>query len=197
MLKPGTEETFRNALTEDARLTVDVISEQDFFAEQAKVADRLRALVLIVGLIVGIGAAFGGMNTMYAAVARRTREVGVLRTLGFGRGSVLTSFLVESVILAIAGGVVGDLLAIILGLAAGLNQRSDERRRRGVFVGVLDERAGWRDRRGAADWSCRRADAGLARFTSSDRRVVARGVTRCNLFDSSFATSSDSRAARS
>lgn len=123
VLKPGTEETFRNALTEDARLTVDVISERDFIAEQAKVADRLRALVLIVGLIVGIGAAFGGMNTMYAAVARRTREVGVLRTLGFSRGSVLTSFLVESVILAIVGGVVGDLLAIILGLAAGLNQR--------------------------------------------------------------------------
>ena len=123
VLKPGTEETFRNALTEDARLTVDVISERDFVAEQAKVADRLRALVLIVGLIVGTGAAFGGMNTMYAAVARRTREVGVLRTLGFSRGSVLTSFLVESVILAIVGGVVGDLLAIILGLAAGLNQR--------------------------------------------------------------------------
>jgi putative ABC transport system permease protein len=123
VLKPGTEETFRNALTEDARLTVDVISERDFIAEQAKVADRLRALVLIVGLIVGTGAAFGGMNTMYAAVARRTREVGVLRTLGFSRGSVLTSFLIESVILAIVGGVVGDLLAIILGLAAGLNQR--------------------------------------------------------------------------
>jgi putative ABC transport system permease protein len=123
VLKPGTEETFRNALTEDARLTVDVISERDFIAEQARVADRLRALVLIVGLIVGTGAAFGGMNTMYAAVARRTREVGVLRTLGFSRGSVLTSFIVESVILAIVGGVVGDLLAIILGLAAGLNQR--------------------------------------------------------------------------
>ncbi len=123
VLKPGTEETFRNALTEDARLTVDAISEKDFIAEQAKVADRLRGLVLIVGLIVGTGAAFGGMNTMYAAVARRTREVGVLRTLGFGRGSVLTSFLVESVILGVVGGVVGDLLAIFLGLAAGLNQR--------------------------------------------------------------------------
>jgi len=123
VLKPGTEETFRNALTEDARLTVDAISERDFFAEQAKVADRLRGLVLIVGLIVGTGAAFGGMNTMYAAVARRTREVGVLRTLGFSRGSVMTSFLVESVILAIAGGVAGDLLAIFLGMAAGLNQR--------------------------------------------------------------------------
>jgi len=123
VLKPGSEDSFRNALSDDARLTVDALSERDFFAEQAKVADRLRELVLIVGLIVGTGAAFGGMNTMYAAVARRTREVGVLRTLGFSRGSVLTSFLVESVILALAGGVVGDLLAILLGLAAGLNHR--------------------------------------------------------------------------
>jgi putative ABC transport system permease protein len=63
------------------------------------------------------------MNTMYAAVARRTREVGVLRTLGFSRGSVLTSFMAESVILALAGGVAGDLLAILLGVAAGLNNR--------------------------------------------------------------------------
>ncbi len=123
VLKPGSEDSFRNALSGDARLTVDALSERDFFAEQAKVADRLRGLVLIVGLIVGTGAAFGGMNTMYAAVARRTREVGVLRTLGFSRGSVLTSFLVESVILALAGGVVGDLLAILLGLEAGLNHR--------------------------------------------------------------------------
>ncbi len=123
VLKPGSEDSFRNALSGDARLTVDALSERDFFAEQAKVADRLRGLVLIVGLIVGTGAAFGGMNTMYAAVARRTREVGVLRTLGFSRGSVLTSFLVESVILSLTGGVVGDLLAILLGLAAGLNHR--------------------------------------------------------------------------
>jgi len=123
VLKPGAEDSFRKALTDDARLTVDALSEQDFVAEQANVADRLRELVLVVGLIVGTGAAFGGMNTMYAAVARRTREVGVLRTLGFSRGSVLASFLAESVILAVAGGVIGDLLAIFLGMAAGLNQR--------------------------------------------------------------------------
>ena len=123
VLKPGTEESFRNALTGDNRLTVDAYSEREFFAEQAKVADRLRELVLIVGLIVGTGAAFGGMNTMYAAVARRTREIGVLRTLGFSRESVLMCFLIESAILAVAGGVLGDLLAVALGLATGLNHR--------------------------------------------------------------------------
>jgi putative ABC transport system permease protein len=123
VLKPGTEETFKNALNEDARLTVDAMTERQFLAEQTKVADRLSELVLMVGLIVGTGAAFGGMNTMYAAVARRTREVGVLRTLGFGRGSVLTSFIVESVILAIVGGIVGEALAILLSFAADLNGR--------------------------------------------------------------------------
>jgi putative ABC transport system permease protein len=56
VLRPGTEDTFRNALVEDARLTVDALSEHEFFAEQAKVADRLREMVLIVGLIVGTGA---------------------------------------------------------------------------------------------------------------------------------------------
>jgi putative ABC transport system permease protein len=121
VLKPGTADSFRNALTNDSRLTVDAMSERQFFADQAKVADQLRALVLLVGIIVGTGAAFGGMNTMYAAVARRTREVGVLRTLGFGKGAILASFLAESVILGAAGGVIGDILAMALSVATGLN----------------------------------------------------------------------------
>ena len=131
VLKPGTEDSFRNALSNDSRLTVDVVSEREFYADLAKVADRLRALVLTVGIIVGTGAAFGGMNTMYAAVARRTREVGVLRTLGFGRGAVLASFLIESVILATAGGAAGEVLAILLSAATGLDDRT---MRVGAFV---------------------------------------------------------------
>ena len=121
VLKPATSDTFRAALTNDSRLTVDAMSERQFFADQEKVADRLRTMVLLVGIIVGIGAAFGGMNTMYAAVARRTSEVAVLRTLGFGRGAVLTCFLTESVILGAAGGAIGDLLAMALSVATGLD----------------------------------------------------------------------------
>ena len=121
VLKPATSDTFRAALTNDSRLTVDAMSERQFFADQEKVADRLRTMVLLVGVIVGIGAAFGGMNTMYAAVARRTSEVAVLRTLGFGRGAVLTCFLTESVILGAAGGAIGDLLAMALSIATGLD----------------------------------------------------------------------------
>jgi len=121
VLKPESADSFIRALTSDSRLNVDAMSEGEFFAAQAKVADRLRALVLIVGIIVGTGAAFGGMNTMYAAVARRTREVGVLRTLGFGKGAVMTSFIVESVILGVVGGAIGDVLAMVLSVATGLN----------------------------------------------------------------------------
>ena len=122
VVKPEGADTFIRTLTNDSRLTVDAMSERDFFAAQAKVADRLRALVLIVGIIVGTGAAFGGMNTMYAAVARRTREVGVLRTLGFGKGAVMTSFIVESVILGVVGGAIGDVLAMAVSVATGLNR---------------------------------------------------------------------------
>jgi len=121
VLKPSSADSFQAALTKDSRLTVDAMSERQFFADQAKVADRLRTMVLLVGVIVGTGAAFGGMNTMYAAVARRTVEVGVLRTLGFGKGAVLASFLVESVILGAVGGAIGDILAMAISVATGLN----------------------------------------------------------------------------
>jgi len=60
----------------------------------------------------GIGAVFGAMNTMYAIVAARTREVGTLRSLGFSRRSILSSFVLESVLLAVAGGLLGCLLAL-------------------------------------------------------------------------------------
>ena len=60
----------------------------------------------------GIGAVFGAMNTMYAVVAQRTREIGTLRALGFSRRAILTSFVIESVALALVGGVLGCVLAL-------------------------------------------------------------------------------------
>jgi ABC-type lipoprotein release transport system permease subunit len=130
-LRPGTEDSFKRALSGNARLTLDALSEQDYYSAQAKVADRLRNLILVVAALVGIGAAFGGMNTMYAAVARRKREVGVLRALGFQRGAIQTSFMFESVILGLAGGLLGDLLAIGLGVVTHLGTRLMSA---GVFV---------------------------------------------------------------
>jgi putative ABC transport system permease protein len=67
-----------------------------------------------VAIIMAIGSSFAAMNTMYAAVARRSREIGTLRVLGFSKGSILTSFLLESVLLSALGGVLGCLLALPL-----------------------------------------------------------------------------------
>jgi ABC-type antimicrobial peptide transport system permease subunit len=74
----------------------------------------------VVAFILGVGSIFGGMNTMYSAVARRTGEIGVLRVLGFSRVDVLLSFLIESALLGVAGGVVGVALGLITAQATGL-----------------------------------------------------------------------------
>jgi putative ABC transport system permease protein len=67
---------------------------------------------MVVATIMAIGAVFGAMNTMYAAVAARTAEIGTLRALGFGPGSVMASFLLESLVLALAAGAIGVVLAM-------------------------------------------------------------------------------------
>jgi putative ABC transport system permease protein len=123
ILKPGEAESFDQALRADSRLRVDLVSERDFYAQSAGFSDQIRRLGLVVAFILAIGAMFGAMNTMYAAVARRKREVGTLRVLGFGRGNVLAAFVTESIILALAGGVIGELLAIAVAHATGLQSR--------------------------------------------------------------------------
>ncbi len=88
------------------------LSERKYYEDQAgPVAKVLKGLAAIVALVMGIGAVFGAMNTMYAIVAARTREIGTLRALGFSRVAVLLSFMLESAFLAIIGGVLGCLLA--------------------------------------------------------------------------------------
>jgi ABC-type antimicrobial peptide transport system permease subunit len=120
VLKPGTEEAFRQSLTTDARLRLDAISEREFYARASGFVDQLRALGLVVAFILGVGSIFGGMNTMYSAVARRTAEIGVLRVLGFSRVDVLLSFVMESALLGVAGGVAGVGLGLIAAHATGL-----------------------------------------------------------------------------
>jgi ABC-type antimicrobial peptide transport system permease subunit len=121
VLKPGLEDQFKNALNKDARLRVDAVTETEFYSAMSEFAAQLRAMGLIVATILAIGAIFGGMNTMYAAVARRGREIGVLRVLGFSRFNVLASFVIESVILALMGGIAGELLGIGVARATGLS----------------------------------------------------------------------------
>lgn len=123
VLKPGTEPSFAAVMRLDSRLRVDLMSERDFYAQAAGFSNQLRSLGLVVATILAMGAIFGAMNTMYSAVTRRRREVGTLRVLGFGRGSVLAAFMLESAILGAAGGVIGEVLAVAVAHAASLESR--------------------------------------------------------------------------
>jgi len=120
VLKPGTHEEFAQSLRTDSRLKVDTMSEEEFYAKQTEFVDQLHALGLVVALVLAIGSVFGAMNTMYSAVARRTGEIGVLRVLGFSRFNVLASFVLESIVLALAGGALGEILGVLVAYSTGL-----------------------------------------------------------------------------
>ena len=110
---PAAFEEAKRALEADQRLTVDVYRESRFYAQQSAVLGRiLEILAFGITSIMAIGAVFGAVNTMYAAVASRAPEIAVLLTLGFHPVSVLLSFLVESALIALLGGVIGILLAL-------------------------------------------------------------------------------------
>lgn len=97
----------------DRRLQLQVKRESDFFAEQSSLLGNvLRFIAIFVTVIMAVGAVFGAINTMDAMVAARAREIALLQTLGFRPRSVLASFLVESVFVALVGGVLGCLLAL-------------------------------------------------------------------------------------
>ncbi len=109
---PSTLEAFDRELQANPQMQVKMVQERAYYEEQAgPVAKSLLALAGFVSIVMGIGAVFGAMNTMYAIVAARTREIGTLRALGFRRRSILFSFLLESVFLALVGGTLGCLLA--------------------------------------------------------------------------------------
>jgi putative ABC transport system permease protein len=102
------------SLREDRRLNLSVESERDYYERQMAAAIPVRFMGMIVALVMAVGGSFAAMNTMYTAIARRSAEIGVLRVLGFSRGSVLMSFLLESVSISLFGGVIGCLLALPL-----------------------------------------------------------------------------------
>jgi ABC-type lipoprotein release transport system permease subunit len=123
VLKPGAHDDFAKSLTTDSRVRVDAMPDAEFYAKQTQFVDQLRALGLVVALILAVGSVFGAMNTMYSAVARRTSEIGVLRVLGFSRFNVLTSFVIESIVLAIAGGLLGEVLGVLVAYSTGLSSQ--------------------------------------------------------------------------
>jgi putative ABC transport system permease protein len=110
---PAAFDDVKRALEGDQRLTVDVHRESDFYVGQVGILGfLLKVLAFGITGIMAVGAIFGAVNTMYAAVAARTSEIAVLLTLGFHPRSVLLSFLVESALIAAAGGVLGAVLTL-------------------------------------------------------------------------------------
>jgi putative ABC transport system permease protein len=107
-------------LQKDKTFNVKIVTEAEYYKEQTKSAGLFQFLASFLAVIMSIGAAFSAMNTMYAAVGARTREIGTLRVLGFKRRQIYVSILIESVLLALIGGALGCLLSLPMnGLATG------------------------------------------------------------------------------
>jgi putative ABC transport system permease protein len=110
----GAYQQFKDALTSNPRVNVKVARESEYFAEHSVVLTRLiNTLGVLIAFLMAIGAVFGALNTMYSAVAARTREIATLRALGFGSGAIVVSLMLESLALALAGGILGGGLAYL------------------------------------------------------------------------------------
>jgi putative ABC transport system permease protein len=108
-------QTVKDALTADPRVNVDVESEQQYYSGQTKqFRQTIGALAGVVTLIMALGATFAALNTMYAAVGTRAREIATLRAIGFRGGAVVVSVMLESLVLALMGGTAGAVLAYLL-----------------------------------------------------------------------------------
>jgi putative ABC transport system permease protein len=112
LVSPDGFAAFKSALTSNPTLTVDVEREKDYYARQARQLYLLLNLIAgVVGGIMGLGATFGALNTMYSAVSARAIEIATLRAIGFGGGAVMGSVLAEALLLAFAGAAIGAAIA--------------------------------------------------------------------------------------
>jgi putative ABC transport system permease protein len=115
LASPAALQQLKDSLTSDPRLNVDVTREIDYYAKQST---RMTLLITTLGgfvaLIMALGAVFGALNTMYSAVAERGREIATMRALGFGAAAVVTSFLIEALLISFVGGGIGCLAVLPL-----------------------------------------------------------------------------------
>jgi ABC-type lipoprotein release transport system permease subunit len=109
---PISLQALKNAMADDQRLYLEGKSEVDYYAQQTASAAPVEFLGGFVAVIMAVGSSFAAMNTMYAAVSRRAREIGTLRVLGFSRASILLSFVIESLLLSLLGGLLGVILVM-------------------------------------------------------------------------------------
>jgi putative ABC transport system permease protein len=112
LTSPQAFDAFKAALSSDPRLKVDVSTTREYFGKQSENLTRvIRVVGITVGVIMAIGAIFGALNTMFAAIAARAREIATLRAIGFGGLPVVISVLIETMLLALLGGVLGGLVS--------------------------------------------------------------------------------------
>ncbi len=111
---PAAVQALINEIEADPRLNVSAMTERSYYAQQQASAAPIMAMGTFVSIIMAIGSCFAAMNTMYAAVARRSAEIGTLRVLGFSRFGILMSFTFEALLLSAVGGILGLLLVLPL-----------------------------------------------------------------------------------
>jgi len=109
---PIAADALTKRVSDDQRLKLDGMLETDYYAKQTSSGTPIKVIGFVVAIIMAVGSIFAAMNTMYAAVAYRGREIATLRVIGFSRPSILTSFVLESLILALLGAFVGILLML-------------------------------------------------------------------------------------
>ena len=111
---PGAFNQFKDALTTDPRLNVKVLRQGEYYAEQSTVlTTMITTLGFLIASLMAVGATFGALNTMYNSISARTREIATLRALGFGSGAVVASVMLESLAVALIGGVIGAFIAYV------------------------------------------------------------------------------------
>jgi putative ABC transport system permease protein len=108
----GNAASFKKALADDPRLKLKAVTEKEYYDEQSKTLQTLvRTIGVTIAALMGLGAIFAALNTMYSAVSARTREIATLRALGFGSTPVVISVLTEALVIGIVGGLIGMLIA--------------------------------------------------------------------------------------
>ena len=112
LTSPEAFQSFKQSVTTNPQLKVKALPEAVFLADQSTMLTNfIRTIGVIIAALMALGALFGALNTMYSAVAARTREIATLRALGFGSSPVIVSVMLESLVLALIGGVTGAAIA--------------------------------------------------------------------------------------
>ncbi len=114
LTSPSAMQAFKDELSTDPRLNIRVFSEKQYYAEQSKILVTLVSTIgSAIAILMGLGAIFAALNTMYSAVSSRTREIATLRALGFGSAPVITSVLAEALLIGLVGGAVGMIVSYV------------------------------------------------------------------------------------